>query len=189
QFTQEPPSASQITSAVPSPPSAIGTMWIFASGKIWRRPVAIFSATSRPPSEPLNLSGAIRMRTRQVHCRNLFCHVERSRLPRRSFMATYALLQLALQNFAGQLRVGFPLGKLHHLSLEKIKRCSVARLKISSRLRVGRNHLIAECLDCARVAQLLDPFFLDDLGRSFAAREHFREHFLALFAADFAAVD
>src|SRR5436190_22347837 len=138
-------------------------MSIVAPGKTWRNPIAIFSATSLALSEPLNLSGAIRMRTRQVH-----------RLNQR-----YALLQLALQNFAGQLRVGFSLGKLHHLSLEKIKRCSVARLKISSRLRVGRNHLIAECLDCAHVAQLLDPFFLDDLGRSFAACEHFRENFLA----------
>src|SRR4029077_1205944 len=135
-----------------------------------------------------------------------FCHIERSRdtsycyllhskrflNPARNYKEAsqrYPLPQLALQNFAGQPRVGFSLGKLHHLSFEKIKRCSVARLEISSGLRVGRDHLIAECLDCTGVAQLLDPFFLDDLARSFAARKHFRENFLALFAADLPAVD
>src|SRR5260370_33916963 len=97
----------------------------------------------------------------------------------------HALLQLALQNFAGQLRVGFPFEKLHHLPFEKIKRCSIAGLEISSRLRVGQDHLIAECLDCTRVAQLLDPFFLDDLSRSFAAPEHFPNTSHAFFPAPF----
>jgi hypothetical protein len=36
---------------------------------------------------------------------------------------------------------------------------------------------------------LLDPFFLHDISRSFTARKHFRENFLALFAADLPAVD
>jgi len=37
---------------------------IFASGKFSRRPAAIASPTSRALSVPLNLSGAIKMRTR-----------------------------------------------------------------------------------------------------------------------------
>jgi hypothetical protein len=37
-------------------------MSIFAFGKISRRPFAMFSATSRALSEPLNLSGAIKIR-------------------------------------------------------------------------------------------------------------------------------
>ena len=53
-----PPSASQITSAVPSPPSAIGTSSMIASGKTSRRPAAMFFDTSVAPNEPLNLSGA-----------------------------------------------------------------------------------------------------------------------------------
>src|SRR5439155_4630824 len=206
EVTQQTLSASEMTLAVPSPPSAMSTMSIFASAKTSRRPVAIFSATSRAPSEPLNLSGAIRMRTRQVHRRNPFCHVERSRdisyrylLQSKRFLDSarnhkeasqrHALLQLTLQNFTGQLRVGSSLGKLHDLSFEEIERRSVARLEIGSRLWVGCDDLIAECLDCTSVAQLLNPFFPDDIARSFAAREHFRENFLTLFTADFPAVD
>src|SRR2546423_4590883 len=34
---------------------------ITASGKTWRSPAAMFSATSRASSEPLNLSGAMRI--------------------------------------------------------------------------------------------------------------------------------
>src|SRR5206468_4384067 len=60
-FTQEPPRALQITSAVPSPPSAIGTISIFASGSASRSPLAMFSAASRAFSAPLNLSGAIKI--------------------------------------------------------------------------------------------------------------------------------
>src|SRR5206468_5749088 len=60
-FTQEPPRALQITSAVPSPPSAIGTISIFASDSASRSPFAMFSAASRAFSAPLNLSGAIKI--------------------------------------------------------------------------------------------------------------------------------
>src|SRR5206468_2891729 len=59
--TQEPLRALQITSAVPSPPSAIGTISIFAPGSASRSPFAIFSAASRALSAPLNLSGAIKI--------------------------------------------------------------------------------------------------------------------------------
>src|SRR6266404_897639 len=58
---QEQPRALQIASAVPSPPSAIGTISMFASGSTSRSPFAMFSATSRAFSAPLNLSGAIKI--------------------------------------------------------------------------------------------------------------------------------
>src|SRR6059058_3466297 len=60
--THSPPRALQITSAVPSPPSATGAISICASGITSRIPSAMCSATCRALSEPLNLSGAMRMR-------------------------------------------------------------------------------------------------------------------------------
>src|SRR5438445_10146018 len=57
--------------------SVLGTMAVFPFGKTSRSPFAIFSATSRASSERLNLSGAIRMRMRQVF-RLMRLHSERS---------------------------------------------------------------------------------------------------------------
>src|ERR1700730_7677992 len=163
-FNQEAPSALEITSAVPSPPSAIGTISTSASGKTSHRPAAIFSATSLALSVPLNLSGAIRMRT--------------------------ALrFQLSLQDLADQLRIGFAFRQFHDLALEKIERCRIARFEIRRRLWVGRDHFIAEFFDRARVAQLLDPFFFHNRGRPFATGKHFRKNLLALLATDLSAVD
>src|SRR5467141_2971726 len=58
---QKQPRALQIASAVPSPPSAIGTISMPAAGMASYSPFAMFSATSRAFSAPLNLSGAIKI--------------------------------------------------------------------------------------------------------------------------------
>ena len=50
--------ASRSLRAVPSPPSAIGSSVISASGRTSAMPAAIASATAAAPNEPLNLSGA-----------------------------------------------------------------------------------------------------------------------------------
>ncbi len=159
-----------MTSTVPSPPSAIGTMSIFALGKTSRSPFAIFSATSRASSERLNLSGAIRMRMRQVFRLRRLCHSERSAAKSRNPSLSdgkryldYArhdkngkndaqLRQLPLQNFAGQLRIRFSLRKFHHLAFEKIERRRVARFEICRWFRIRGNHLITECFNCAGIA-------------------------------------
>ena len=66
QSIHSPPRAFRITSAVPSPPSAMGKIRMIALGKRSRSPVAMWSATSPALSEPLNLSGAIKMRIRTI---------------------------------------------------------------------------------------------------------------------------
>src|SRR5882724_1624745 len=173
-----------MASAVPSPPSAIGTISISASGSTSRSPVAMFSATPRALSAPLNLSGAIRVRIlktkeRRFPLRRLF----RRRLgSRRSF-------NFALQDFPRELRVGFAFGQFHYLTLEEIQRRNVACFKVCHRLWICRNHFVTDCFNRAQIAQLLDPFFFHDLGGVFSTRKHLSENFPALLAADFSAVD
>ena len=64
-----------MASAVPSPPSAIATVSISAIGRARPTPAAMQLPTSAAPNEPLNLSGAIRMRigmrTSYARCRRL----------------------------------------------------------------------------------------------------------------------
>jgi hypothetical protein len=74
-FLHEPFTAARITSAVPSPPSATGTTSMWTLSKTSRRPAAMFSATSRALSTPLNLSGATRIFTADLVTRS--CHFAR----------------------------------------------------------------------------------------------------------------
>src|SRR5213078_1648449 len=60
--TMRPPVAATSAATVPSPPSAIGHSSTCASGAPRRTPAAIASATSAALRQPLNLSGAIRIR-------------------------------------------------------------------------------------------------------------------------------
>src|SRR5438067_8714341 len=94
----------QIAAAVPSPPSAIGTISMFASGKTSRSPFATFSATSRALSAPLNLSGAMR----------IFIVARASRLRVLSASRRHALPQFSLQNFARDLRIRCSFREFHH---------------------------------------------------------------------------
>ena len=57
-----PPSPATIASRVPSPPSAIGTTSMVASGSAWSHPAAMARAACSAVSVPLNLSGATRTR-------------------------------------------------------------------------------------------------------------------------------
>src|SRR5262249_1009269 len=176
--TQEQPRASQIASAVPSPPSAIGTISICASGSTSNSPFAMFCATSRASSAPLNLSGAIKI------------FIGRVETLRRPDATPAALpLQFLLQDFSDNLRIGFAFGRLDHLSLQKIQRCNVARYKICYWFWVRRDHFITQRFNRADVAQLLDAFFFHNRGRVPTGRKHFRKNLLALFAADFSAVN
>src|ERR1700704_4372640 len=59
---RSPPVAATSASTVPSPPSAIGTNTISASGRAARTPSAIASAASNAVNEPLKALGAMTMR-------------------------------------------------------------------------------------------------------------------------------
>ena len=97
--------------------------------------------------------------------------------------------QFLFQNFSHKLRIGFAFGQLDHLSLEKIQRRNVPCSKIRYRFRVRRDYFITQLFNRAYVAQLLDAFFFHNRGCGFSGRKHFSENVLALFAADFSAVD
>jgi hypothetical protein len=62
QEIHSPARATQIASAVPSPPSASGQTSTCAAGSACRIPAAIASPTARAPNDPLNLSGTIKIR-------------------------------------------------------------------------------------------------------------------------------
>src|SRR6266481_2960527 len=177
--SQEQPRASQIASAVPSPPSAIGTTSICASGITSSSPFAMFWAASRALSAPLNLSGAIK----------IFIVARASRLRIWSASRRHALPQFPLQNFSDKLRIGFAFRQLNYLSLEKIQRCYVPYSKIPYRFRVRCDHFVTQFFNRAYVAQLLDAFFFHNRGCCFSGRKHFGKNVFALFAADFSAVD
>src|SRR5436189_6060637 len=161
--SQEQPRASHTASALPSPPSAIGTTSICASGSTSSSPFAMFCAASRALSAPLNLSGAIKMRMPILY------GVSVRRREKRRFTETpynfgrqsamSLLFQFLLQNFSDNLRIGFAFGQLNHLSLKKVQRSNLPCSKIRYRFRVRSNHFITQRFNRASVAQFLDGFF------------------------------
>ena len=74
--------------------------------------------------------------------------------------------------------------------LRKFSEAALPGSEIGGRLRIRRDHLIAHRLDRAGVAQLLDPFFLDDRARrDFPLANISAKTSLPLLAADLSALD
>ena len=75
-------------------------------------------------------------------------------------------LQLPLQNLTGQRRVRLAFAELHHLAFQEVQGGGFAGLVIRRRAGVGGDGLIAELLDCARIADLGEALLLDDSARA-----------------------
>src|SRR6476646_10281160 len=142
----------------------------------------MFSAISRAFSAPLNLSGAIKIRTARISY--TVCRVSsrakrsgvegfrgvnpsvRSRASSTAFgmTALWLCFQFPLQDFAHNFRVRLSFRQLDHLSLEKIQRCSIACSKIRYWLWIRRDHFVTQRFNGGYVAELLHAFFFHNQG-------------------------
>jgi hypothetical protein len=97
-------------------------------------------------------------------------------------------LQLALENFTDQSGVGFAFAEFHDLAFKEVQGGNFAGFEIGGWPGISGDGLLAEPVECAGVADLGEPFLIDNLIRRFAGFEHFSENLLGDFGADLAAL-